>query len=164
LLNPLDEAPDMACRQPQHDARLDLREFLLHRLTNHMYPPELLHTHDHPVPSDHPALRLKASSLATKRTCLLWPKRTLSLWDYRISLGTNVLVAGAAVVRYQRSIVCSIRERSRSGAGNRSTSWIRLVSIPWMTRRMRRKSSSSMVGTSSTVELSMYGDRAVSEH
>ena len=83
LLNPLDEAPDVPWRQPQHGARLNLRQRLLHRLANHRHPPEFLHTHDDPVLSDHSALRLKASSLATKRTCLLWQKRTLSLWDYR---------------------------------------------------------------------------------
>jgi len=71
LLHPLDEAPDVACRQPQQGARFDLRQLLLHRLANHMHPPELLHTHDDLVLSDHPALRLKAGSLSMKRTFLL---------------------------------------------------------------------------------------------
>ncbi|MEK7272616.1 MAG: AURKAIP1/COX24 domain-containing protein [Nitrospirota bacterium] len=47
-----------------------------------MHPPEFLHTHDDPVLSDHLTLLVRADSLATKRTCLLGPKRTLSLWDY----------------------------------------------------------------------------------
>ena len=76
LRHPREEATDVAWRQPQQSARLDLRQLLLPRLAKHMYPPEFLHTHDDPVLSDHPALRVKASSLATKRTCLLWSKRT----------------------------------------------------------------------------------------
>jgi len=82
LLHPLDEAPDVAGRQPQHDPRLDLRQLLLHRLANHVHPPEFLHTHDDSVRSDHRTLLVRAHSLATKRTFLDWPKRTLSLWDY----------------------------------------------------------------------------------
>ena len=82
LRHPREEAPDVAGRQPQEGARLHLRQRLLHRLANHRHTPEFLHAHDDPVLSDHPALRLKASSLATKRTCLRGPKRTLSLWDY----------------------------------------------------------------------------------
>jgi hypothetical protein len=66
-------------------ARFDLRQLLLHRMANHMHPPEFLHTHDDPVLVDHLALRMTASSLSTKRTFLLWQKRTCSLWDYRLS-------------------------------------------------------------------------------
>src|SRR5215475_12319147 len=45
------------------------------------------------------------------------------------------LVFGEDVVRYRRRIACSIRERPRSGAGNRSTSWMRPVSVIWMVMR-----------------------------
>ena len=55
---------------PSRVARLDLRQLLLHRLANHMHPPEFLHTHDDPVLSDHPALLVRAGSLSTKRTFL----------------------------------------------------------------------------------------------
>ena len=72
LRHPLNEAPDVAWRQPQQDARLDLCQFLLHRLTNHMHPPEFLHTHDDLVLSDHRALLVRTGSLATKRTFLSW--------------------------------------------------------------------------------------------
>jgi hypothetical protein len=82
LPDPLEKAPHMASRQSQQGARLDLRQLLLHRLVNHMHPPEFLHTHDDPVLSDHLALLVRTGSLATKRTFLLGPKRTLSFWDY----------------------------------------------------------------------------------
>ena len=73
LRYPREEAPDVAWRQPQHSARLDLRQLLLPRLAKHMYPPEFLHTHDDLALSDHPALRRKkANSLSAKRTFLLW--------------------------------------------------------------------------------------------
>jgi len=39
--------------------------------------------------------------------------------------GSCVVVAVAAAVRYRRRMACLIRERPRSGDGNRSTNWIR---------------------------------------
>lgn len=77
-----DEAPDVAGRQPQHNARVDLCQLLFHRLANDMYPPELLHNYHDPVLSDHPALLVRAGSLSVKRTFLSWRKRTLSFLDY----------------------------------------------------------------------------------
>ena len=50
---------------------------------NHMHPPQFLHTHDDSVLSDHLTLLVRADRLATKRTLLLGPKRTLSFWDYK---------------------------------------------------------------------------------
>ena len=72
LRHPRDEAPDVARRQSQEGTRLHLRQLFLHRLPNDMHSPEFLHTHDDPVLSDHLALHVRADSLATKRTFLLW--------------------------------------------------------------------------------------------
>ena len=86
LLNPQEEAPHVAIRQPHQRACLHLGDALLHHLTDHMQALQFLHAHHNAVLSDHPALLVKAGSLSTKRTFLRWPKRTFSCWDYSISL------------------------------------------------------------------------------
>ncbi len=70
--NPLHQPSHVPRRQRQQHTRLHLRDPLLHRLADHMHPPQILSTHDDPVLSDHAALLVKAASLPSKRTFLSW--------------------------------------------------------------------------------------------
>ena len=72
LLHPSLQAPDLPIREAQQGACFLLRELLRHHLPDHMHPTQFLSTHHDPVLSDHPALLLKADSLALKRTFLSW--------------------------------------------------------------------------------------------
>jgi hypothetical protein len=47
LLDPLDEAPDVAIRSPNHSARFLLRELLLHHVADHVDPLQLFDDHRH---------------------------------------------------------------------------------------------------------------------
>jgi hypothetical protein len=43
---------------------------------------------------------VKAGSLSAKRTCLLWPKRTLSFWDYTPFVYTSGYALGSIPTRH----------------------------------------------------------------